>query len=698
VAYTVSATVGSSVGEGVRASVNNHYFVEATLGESVGEGLSCKIRAGVGAGIVAVDSWDPADNSRRHGTMESVKVVVDQHPDANEWTKTFDDGTSFGEGTFTDTEVVGSALALSINSPLEDFESHATGTSLSAIADWTRTATGVYYVRDQSYLATMPSTPENQYVYGTIPNGWIHYRYEGIGNTNDVVIITARVFSESTSGSGGSGLACIPWHTTGSGSAFRGHGTFFYFNDNLVASRRFNSATSTFGIWSNRIGIDLDQDEWYWVKVKAHHTGSSVYCYWKKWADGDSEPETWNWGGSDTSYVFAGYPGIGHQSGVNIDNVAWDDFSVVPDPPTYNSAGEWESGLIDTTGIGQYAGATVGWTPTTPAGTAVAVSARWRNGGTWLPCTNGALLPGIDIGEDVSAGSSKDSLELKVELDTTDTDETPTVGDLEVYHEPVADDALKITLTSAGDSLDCITEDGSLEVIGKNIIDTGAILANWDGLTLETFQLWRLLAHGLDDAYLNASLYYGPWLVEEINVAYDGAPWRLSPLDVTAYFSFNPVKYAAPPIQIRWNCSASWFPAGKRYDWVLIDYSLGNRQDYSYLVGHYQLDDTPGSVIAGALSIEDVLGSVLAKGIKRDDSLGQVLVQAWRADDQPGMVLPGLYDYNDTLGMTIVAIRALADTPGSVQVMGVNRDGHIEVNIINDAAWAELAARGYTRG
>jgi hypothetical protein len=695
VATTITVgSAGTAIG-GQRCSVNNHVFIEV---ESVGIATGtndCKIRAGVGSSIITLESWTPADNSFNHEHLSQFRAVVSQHPDANEWTKTYNDGTSFGEGTFTQTQVTGDALALAINSPLEDFESHATGTTLDSIADWTRSSTGYYYVRDQSYLSTMPSTPENQYVYGTIYNGYIHYRYEGIGNTNDVVIITARVFSESTSGSSGSGLAVIPWHTTGVGSSFRGHGTFFYFGDNLVGSRRFNSNTSTYGFWSGRIGITLSQNTWYWVKVKAHHTGSSVYCYWKKWADGDSEPADWQWGGSDTAYVYAGYPGIGHQSGVNVDNIAWDDFSVVPDPPSYYASGEWESGLIDTTGVGQYSGATIGWTPTTPTGTTIAVKARWRNGGTWLACTNGALLPGIDVGEDVSAGSSKDSLELKVELDTTDTGETPTVADLEVYQEPVADDALRIDLTVGSKTIEHVTADGSLAVEGKQIVSGSANISNWDDLKLETYQPYHLFAAG---AFVTAELWYGPWMVDDIVVQLMRDYWKVASLEATGYYSLNPIKYASAPVQIRWNCQTPWFNGGKRYDWVLIDYSLGNRQDYTYLVGHYQLDDIPGFYIAGALNFGDNPGFYLAKGYKRDDQPGFFLSQAWRRDDQPGFYMPGIITNSDQPGMFIIAVRELHDQPGSFQVMGVNRDGVIEVTIVKDDLWTELAARGYTRG
>ena len=45
----------------------------------------------------------------------------------------------------------------------------------------------------------------------------------------------------------------------------------------------------------------------------------------------------------------------------------------------------------------------------------------------------------------------------------------------------------------------------------------------------------------------------------------------------------------------------------------------------------------------------------------------------------------------------LVAKEYLNDHPMSFLVYGVNREGMIEVNIIDDDTWAELVARGYTR-
>jgi hypothetical protein len=163
-------------------------------------------------------------------------------------------------------------------------------------------------------------------------------------------------------------------------------------------------------------------------------------------------------------------------------------------------------------------------------------------------------------------------------------------------------------------------------------------------------------------------------------------------------FSINPVKYAAAPTEARWNAQEPWCPMGHRYEWILVDYTLGMRADAAWLVGHYQLDDTPGFYLAAALELTDHPGFYLAYAYKRNDTPGEFLAQAYRRDDQPGMYMPAVETLNDHVGFYVVAVRELHDQPGSYLVRGVNADGVIEVSIVDADAWAELVARGYSRG
>jgi len=46
-------------------------------------------------------------------------------------------------------------------------------------------------------------------------------------------------------------------------------------------------------------------------------------------------------------------------------------------------------------GIGIYSHGVVSWDETLPTGTSLAVKARWRNGGSWLACTNGGFCESV---------------------------------------------------------------------------------------------------------------------------------------------------------------------------------------------------------------------------------------------------------------------------------------------------------------
>lgn len=689
-AQVISAGPGVGISEGIRASINHQYFVEAIAAESISEGVSCKIRSGIGAAIIEIDSWSPDDGDFNVEPMHSAKAVMHAATGVIEKEILFDAGTEFDDGgTHNQTVATTYGIELAENSPGTGFEDYTVGLTLqdaSQPESWFKTSTqqnfsvvdNAYNV-DGQHVYCQSGNNNTNIVYdeaGTFESGEVRFQFMRVDNGNQYVTHS------------------IMMNVTGSGTAMRGH--MVGFGGQYVQLRRITSSTSSSSISGSGLinnGYNgPEPEEWWWgaVRFVANGSGTTTY-YAKNWQVGNSEPSSWTWLYGDTAYVSAGWVGIDQRSGYYNGYGHYDNFLVTPIPSNFYSSGDWTSDPLDTTDLINYSYAGVTWDETAPTDTVASVFARWRNGGSWLACTNGGEVPGITAGEDTTAGSSKDSLEFKVELETTDPVSTPMLENLRFYHVPLDPNGIEIVVDGRGANV----PDGTLEVWGIKQVIAAANDEAWDNVTAETFLPWGLS----DDAEtIVVQLTYGGWLIDEILYQLVAGRWQTSDPHIGAYFSLNPIKYASAPVEARWNCQEKWAPMGKNYEWVLIDYSMGMRADASYLVGHIQLDDFPGSIVAAALSNWDHPGSLQVEGWKRDDHPGSLLAQAWQRDDQPGMVMPGVITSADQPGMIVVAVRAIHDQPGSIQVMGVNRDGHIEVTIVDAAAWAELAARGYTRG
>jgi hypothetical protein len=689
VATVISAEVFKANAEGVRASVNNHLFVEAEVMTANAAGVDCKIRAGVGAGIVVVDTWDPADNSYQVEHHAPFNVNLHAHANSAEFTKLYDDGVDFDTGTYDDTQADDSGLTLATSTPFVDFEDYTSGYALASVSNpdsWTRLD------QKADSNTTIRSDPVNSgelSVRGGVVNSKLQHRLNDAG-TMYAGTVTARFQFAATQDLSFS----LTFQHTGSGTALRGYAATVSRGGTYIVFHRMNDWDSFYGVVSRDHGVSFVVGDWYWMKIQfwGESTTSSQYKIWK---DGDSEPGSFSWLGSDSSYTREGYVGACTTHPSTFAYVYWDDFEIVPSPTPYVSSGDWESGLIDTTSIVQYGGGRITWTETLPTDTTAVVKCRWRNGGSWLTVTNDDPIPGITAGEDTKAGSSKDSLELRVELATTASTSTPVIDDLKVYHEPFENALAKITIDPTGGDIDCTEANGYLEIWGKAQVSGGAHITAWDDITLETYQPYELLGPARSMA---VQLWYDTWLVEDIAITLKPDYWMVSNAEGEWRFSMNPIKYEGPPVEIRWNCQTPWFPGGHGYEWVLIDYSMGMRQDASFLVGHYQLDDVPGFYIAGALNLGDHPGFYLAEGYQRDDHTGFYLSQAYKRDDQPGFYMPGIWTLSDHVGFFVTAVRRLDDHHGSFLVRGVNADGTIEASIIDADAWAELVARGYTRG
>ena len=451
--------------------------------------------------------------------------------------------------------------------------------------------------------------------------------------------------------------------------------------------RRVDNEDSTSWVANVALGLSISTDTLYHLKVRVTSSGGTSYYYFKFWPDTSSEPASYTTLGSDTVYISAGK--VGYHLAGGASSLRWraDNFRVSPEPSVYATSGDWTSDEISMTDLVYYSYAHLEWDETTPTDTTAAVKARWRTGGTWLACTNGSQIPGIDVGEETAAGSSKDSLELRVELSTTDTSATPVVENLRFYHEPVADAALEVEVGGVG----AVVSDGTLEVWGKSQISAGSVITAWDDVWAQSYLPYKL--RGLAAA-VEVNLNYNGIEIDDIVITTLPDYWMLAGNNLGWYYSMNPVKYASAPVEARWNCQTPWSPIGHQYEWVLIDYSMGMRADAMYLVGHYQLDPHPGSFVLGVSELNPHPGSFILKGYALDPHPGSFLVQGHRLDSHPGSFLVGEENYWSHPGSFIISTEEIGAFPGSYVIYGVNRDGAIFVNIVDSDTHAKLVAEG----
>lgn len=683
---TITCDVMRGAGVGIRCAINGYQFIECGVLRGAGVPVDAKVSAGIGTGIVVVDSWDPVANSVDVDHLAPFRVNCHAAPGSAEHAILFDGGGTFGaDGTLDQAVEIGDGIQLDTNAPNFDFEDYTLNTAIDvdkpAIWQWLGgTSAWKWWTRSNAW------DWDGQHIDILTGSGgsWTGY----MGETFWAATYSLDVYHDSTGGTSGPTMG-IGHQLTGSGTALRGYVAEFG-TGQYLSLKRVYSATYHYGVGSINWGV-MAEDVLYHVKFRFVNNGTTTWLYAKRWLDTDSEPADFTYVGADTAYANrAGWTGLFHKSGSGNYRSLADNFKIEPDPAVYYASGDWQSDELDTTPLGIYSYGKLTWDETTPAGTSIAVKARWRNGGTWLACTNGAEVPGIAVGSDTTAGSSKDSLELLVELATTDTSVTPLLENLLLYHEPLAPDGLGIDINGV---VTCTLAAGTLDVWGKNQISGGSIVDGWDNIWMETYEPHHL--HGLGRA-LVVTLLYGGQEVEDIVVTTRLDYWMQSGNLLGWQFSMNPIKYASAPVECRYNVHDAWSPNSHGYEWVLLDKGIGIHADGWYIVGRPSISDAPGFFIAGALAITDHPGSLLAKGWQRDDNLAQLLVQGYRHDDAPAMFLPGQWYVLDTPAHVLVAhVHFSEEQPGSVLVYSVNRDGHIELNVVDDTTWAAMLAAGY---
>jgi hypothetical protein len=685
VADIISAGVIRGGGRGPRASVNGHHWVEA--GVMRGGGRDPEARIGSKAQVLNVKAWDPADNDTEvlHGSSVEVNVEA---LNSSEKDVHYDEGSDFETGVYSQTKTVGDGVQLAEIGTDIDFEDHILNANIDAVSqpvDWfridtygaTNIKTGDYGVGSNS--GRMVRNQQFNHV-GGARNDDIAVHYDGV--------VKARFYLTGSSDK----RAGLFFRVTGSGSGLRGHAIGFARGSPFIWFLRMDDFDSHFGIQSWNRGTDIPTDTWFWVKVRYFGGSSNVQCQVKVWNDGAGEPASWQWTTTtSTAYLQQGRVGFFHTSSAANEYNYLDDFSQDPDPPVYPTSGNWESGIIDVTAANHYSHGLVTWTEVTPTNTTVAVKVRWPNG-SWQACTNGAIVPGPEYESDMRAGSTFDEMELRIELATTDTSATPSVEDLRVYFEPGRLEEFEVI--AAG--LSNVLSDGTLVVWGRGYFTAGSgepyiPEADWSDLYAVTTRYWL----AADGATVAATLKYWGNTIDAITFQAETSKFRNAYLRSVWIAIGDP--FPSGPATWSWTALQEWSPTGHDYYWLIIDKGAAIHADGYWICGTAVINDHPVSLLAGPAEIHDHAVSLLVQGYKRDDHPVSLLVQGWRLDDFPLSLLPGVWKINDQPVSILAAERYLNDHPVSIVVYGVDREGMIEVNIIADETWTELAAKGYTR-
>ena len=624
-------------------------------------------RVGSKAQVLNVKSWDPAQSEAEVPHGHSVELNIEALNTAEKDIH-YDEGADFLTGSFSGVQVVGDELNL-LTAPFdEDWE------GVTPLNDWTqRFTTGNFSIIDDGTgNKVLRGTVFNQEGCRTADNG---------PNGSDVEVRTRYQFKDTDK------LCGVVARITGSGSSCRGYEMLTTYGGNYVQLRRITGDGSTFGLGTQNLGVNHSIDTWYWIAYKV--VGSNHYAKW--WVDGSAEPGTWTWIASNSTHPGPGDCGVFYDCGVGVEVFWFDDFSAEQIPPVYQASGWWESDDIDVSSVDHYSHGQVSWDQVTPTDTTAAVKYRWRDIDSWATLNNGAIIPGIEYEQDMRAGATKDTLELRVELGTTDGSVTPAVSNLRVYFEPARDEEFKLIVHG----YENVIADQTLAVWGRSWLRSGSGQPyiedpDWSDIFASAMSRWM----ARDFQTVTASFTYWGNAIDSITFEAEASKYR---------HGFGTAEWVVPALAresgltvFEWTVLEEWFPMGHNYEWSLIDKGQAIHADAKWICGHIQIDNLPGSLLVGLLVIDDQPGSLLVEGYKLTHNPGMLLVQGPRIDNQPGMVLPAVQYFYDNPGSLIVGVREIHNQPGMLLVYGVNREGSIFVNVIDDNTYQTLIDFGVT--
>jgi len=295
-------------------------------------------------------------------------------------------------------------------------------------------------------------------------------------------------------------------------------------------------------------------------------------------------------------------------------------------------------------------------------------------------------LPGFVLDD----GLRNEVVQIRVTLGTADSAATPTVDNLQIVFDPMDFDQLEIVVGGHSATM----ANRKLISWGKERVIGNGIQLAYDDLWCEASAFWLEFYTGP----VTVQLRYVGVLVSEITFNAADLPWFVSGdlfFGNVGYFNFLNDRREANPNTVEWVCWRRWSNSGKNYEWILYDRTQGIHADGRFWVAHLQIDDHPGSAVLAALNLSDHVGSAVYKGYVRDDHAGSALVQGDRLDDHPGSALVGDRDFVDYSGSAVVGELAISDHVGSAIYYAVNREGHLEYDVITDETWTQMLADGF---
>jgi hypothetical protein len=665
---TISVAVARAGGYSPRHNISGHQWTEAAIANA--GGLAIEPLIGSFDQVLDVKTWAPDQDDEEvlhgHPVQANIEAL-----NSEELEVLYDEGTDFDTGTHSDTAAVGNDLMLKTSPFEEDWE------GVSPLDDWsTRLPTG-------GGSFSIITDGDSKVLYVINWNDQQLFTPDNGPFSSDVEMRTDIKFNTANT----NGVAGPAARITGSGSATRGYFLELRYNTDWI---RFNRITGD-GTWTyinHHVGPKfIATGTWYTIMFKA----SGTSFYYKIWAtDTESEPGSWTWIGSDSTHAGPGDTGIFTKSGSGNENFHFDNYRAEAVPPTYASSGNWESGILDLTSVDHYSHGFVTWDEVVPTNTTLAVKVRWPDEVAWTALTNGAVLPTIEYENDMRAGSTFNSFELRVEMATTESSATPELANLRVYFEPCRQEELEIVV----DGVSCVSDDNSLLNWGRGLIGTSGnpptLEADWSDLYSETNYPWM----SRDLETITATLKYWSNTIEAITFEAEASKYRLG--YQRSYWSVPLTPFFSGPTLCSYTTLTSWWPIQKVYEWIIIDKGQAIHADGKYVVGHYQRDFLPGSLLVGTVNRRYNPGSLLVEGYLRNINPGSLLVQGPRRDIQPGMVIVAEPYSSLQPGSFLVGVEHLSANPGSFLIYGVNRDGSIFVNVIDDNTYQTLLDLGVT--
>jgi hypothetical protein len=669
VATTISCGVMRGGGIAPRATINGQQFIEC--GVLRGGGRLPNARIGSKAQVLNVKGWTPDQDDEEVAHGHSVEVNVEALNTA-ERDVHYDEGADFLTGAFSNMQVVGDELNLSTSPDVDDFEGYTLGQNPIGNG-WTARTTAT------SWAVQQEVSGDSQHMRHYDHDTKVVASLDAGPNISDVETLVRIRFNDSV----GQGGPCL--RLTGSGSALRGYTARIGRGSTFLQFKRFTGDGTTFGISSQTFGFTPAEDEWIFIRFKM----TTIWLQAKVWKEGDAEPGTWKVA-SDGSHSGPGVVGLFAQTDGTNRKIFFDDFSTETIPPSYASFGSWEDS-VDVSSVDHYSHGLVTWDETTPTDTTAAVKCRWRSTDSWTTLTSGEIVPNIEYEQDMRAGATKDTLELRVELATTDSEATPAVSNLRVYFEPARDEEFKVTVHGVENTVAAQT----LSTWGRAFLRSAAGQPyiedpDWSDIFMLTGKQW--IARDLE--IVTAALTYWGNAIESITFEAEASKYRNG--YARAFWSVPVTPFEHGAGTWTWTALKEWYPMGHNYAWNIIDQGMAIHADARWIVGHIQVDDNPGSFLAGLLVLDDHIGSLIAEGYRLDDNVGMALIQGWRRDDQPGSLLPAEAFFYDLPGSMIPSIREFHDQPGMFLVYGVNREGSFFVNVIDDNTYQTLIDFGVT--